>query len=235
MEMEGDKKISVWLNPLSFHEVDEPLASHIGKKPSLESVLNFLCSIDVSSKLEDLVLRYKEISKEPDRLLAPPVEEKILAKLVWPLRHAKASYVLGNYLGTIALCGMVSEMVALLLWEISRVSINGKKMEPEDEKGIFGSTFEKLGQERRVSILSTYNLINSSLVESFDLIRSKRRTYLHFYSADYSQISTDAIRVFHATVTVVVGAIGQGVKDGKLVLNIALLKYLEEKGLAVQV
>lgn len=226
--------IPVWLNPLAFHEIDEPWASQLCKQPTLESVVNFLCSTEVSSKLEDLILRYKEISKEPDRLFAPPAEEKILAKLVWPLRHAKASYVLGNYLGTIALCGMVSEMVALLLWEISQVTLNGKKMQPEDEKSVYGSTFEKLGQDRRISILSSYNLIDNSLVEKFNLIRLKRRKYLHFYSVDYSQISIDAIEVFHATVSIVVGVIGQGLNEGKLILNPALLKYLEEKGLAVQ-
>ena len=69
--------------------------------------------------MKSLIKRYKEISKEKVRFFAAPAEERILNKLVWPLRNAKASYMVGNYLGTIALCGMVSEMVAILLFDIS--------------------------------------------------------------------------------------------------------------------
>ena len=116
--------------------------------------MRFLCPANEPLNLDTILARYKEISTEPVRLFLAPAEQRILDKLVWPLRHAKASYMVGNYLSVIALCGMVAEMVAILLWEIADQQLNGQLMTNQDEKALFGSEFEKLGQERRVSILS---------------------------------------------------------------------------------
>jgi hypothetical protein len=58
--------------------------------------------------------------------------------------------MVGNYLAVIALCGMVAEMVAILHWELSEPKLNGQPM----------SAFEKLGQERRVRVLSAYGILS---------------------------------------------------------------------------
>src|SRR5438128_2592602 len=105
------------INPLSFLELDRPGPPTDPKVPSPESVLSFLCPDRATADVASLVKRYREISPEPVSLVAVPAEQRILDKLAWPLRHAKASYMVGNYLAVIALCGMVAEMVALLIWE----------------------------------------------------------------------------------------------------------------------
>jgi len=167
-----------------------------------------------------MISRYKTISVESIRLFAAPAENRILAKLVWPLRHAKACYMTGNYFGTMSLCGIIAGIIAILLFEISDFTINGKV--------ITGSEFEKLGQLGRVAILKTYNLIDDQLKNNFDLIRTKRRRYLHIYSQDHDELSGDVVEVFKATVTIVAKIIGQDVRDGKIVLNPALVRYLEK-------
>ena len=53
--------------------------------------------------------------------------------------------MLGNYAAVIAVCGMVAEMLAIFLWELSSVKL--------DEKLVFGCKFKKLRQERRVKML----------------------------------------------------------------------------------
>lgn len=229
--MAKDKLFKAWINPLAFFEVDEPWARTLSKTPDCKAVLRFICTPGIESNLESLINRYREISKEPKRLFAAPAEERILTKLVWPLRHAKACYMLGNYLGTISLCGMVAEMVVILIFEISNISINSKPLDKVAEVGLFGSRFEKLGQERRVAVLRAYNLIDDDLKSHFDKIREKRRQYLHLYSQDHDQLAPDAIEVFNATVTIVVNVIGQDIRDGKIILKPALLKYLEERGI----
>jgi len=188
----------------------------------------------VSSKPDNFVSRYKEISVESPRLHIAPYEEHILTKLIWPLRHAKACYMAGNYLGTISLCGMVAEMVAMLIFEISEPLVNGKPITREHEIGLFGCEFEKLGQERRIAVLKTYNLIDDQLQESFGLIRTKRRRYLHIYSQEHDTLPEDAVEVFKAAVSIVVKIIGQDVRDGAIVLNPTLLKYLEKQGIVEQ-
>ena len=168
--MSTDRLISGWVNPLAFLEVDEPWALMTKATPTLESVLRFLCPANERLDIETIVARYREISTEPVRLFLAPAEQRLLDKLVWPLRHAKASYMVGNYLATIALCGMVAEMVALLLWEIADPQINARPMSKEDEKALFGSEFERLGQGRRVGVLSAYNIVAPDVRQHFEQI-----------------------------------------------------------------
>jgi len=228
--MSEDKLIEVFVNPLQFLEIDEPWASLQKEEPSLDAVLRFICSPGIGSDLKSLIKRYREISVEKTRLFAAPNEQRILDKLVWPLRNAKAAYMCGNYLGTIALCGMVAEMVAILLFEIGQFRLNNKQMSEKDQVALFGRKFEKLGQDRRVQVLSAYGVIDEKLAEAFERIRATRNQYLHLWSQDHEQLPRDAISSFEAGVLLVVSAIGQNIKDGKLILNPALVNYLEQKG-----
>jgi hypothetical protein len=228
--MSDDKLIEVFLNPLQFLEIDEPWAPLQKEEPSLEAVLDFICIPGIGSDLKSLIKRYREISVEKTRLFAAPHEQRILDKLVWPLRNAKAGYMCGNYLGTIALCGMVAEMVAMLLFQITNFRLNNRPMSEKDQISVFGRKFEKLGQDRRVQILSAYGVIGKNLEEAFESIRITRNRYLHLWSQDHEQLPVDAVKSFEAAVLLVVSVIGQNIKDGKLVMNPALVRYLEQKG-----
>jgi hypothetical protein len=227
---EKNRLIDVWVNPLQFLEVDEPWAGLTNAELSPERVLDFLCTPGAGSDLATLVERYRAISQEPKRIFAAPIEPRILNKLIWPLRHAKASYMVGNYLGTISLCGMVAEMVAILLFEISEIRLNNAAMTVDDEKALFGSAFERLSQERRAEILRGYGLIDSEIKSAFDLIRTKRRRYLHLWSQDHDALPADAVATYNAAIALVIRAIGQDIDEGKLVLNPELVKYLERQG-----
>lgn len=225
-----DKLVNAFINPLAFHEIDEPWATDLNKSITLENVLEYLCTPGVNSEVEGFIERYKEISREKSRLFAAPVENRILEKLVWPLRHSKASYMTGNYLGTIALCGVVSEMVAILLYELSEFQISNRRLTSSDEKALWGSSFEKLGQEKRVEILHVCNIIDDETKGNFDLIRAMGKKYLHVWPQDSDTIPKDAVRTFNSAVTLVVKAMGQDIREGKIFLNPTLIKYLERKG-----
>jgi hypothetical protein len=223
------RPIKAWINPLAFVEVDLALPD----KPveaSLEAILRFLCPASTPSDPATLVNRYREISAEPVRLFAAPAEDRILDKLIWPLRHAKASYMVGNYLAVIALCGMVAEMVTLLMWEIAEVQLNGRDLCESDERALFGSTFERLGQERRIQVLSAYGLIDESTKGRFETPKDIRRRYLHLWSQDHESLPRDAVKAYYAAVALVATVIGQDVQDGRIVINNKLVKYLERKG-----
>jgi len=228
----GEGKIfQAWINPLAFIEVDKPWATIHANQPKLDAVVGFLCPPGMPADLDSLVARYKEISTEPVRLFAAPAEPRILEKLVWPLRHAKGSYVIGNYLAVIALSGMVAEMVAILVWEIGEITLGDHPMATAEQKALFGTTFERLGQERRVKILAAYDMIDEEAVNRFDTVRKIRRKYLHVWSQDHDALPTDSKTCFHAAVALVTSIIGQDIKDGKIVLNPRLVKYLEKQGL----
>jgi hypothetical protein len=222
---------NAWINPLAFLDVDQPWASSDTTTPTAETILSFLCPPGTPSDSASLIERYKRISTEPVRLFAAPTEPRILEKLVWPLRHAKASYIVGNNLAVVALCGMVSEMVALLLWQLTEAVLNGRPMNPDDEAALFGSSFERLGQERRIRVLTAYGVVTPEVVAMFDTIRVIRRRYLHLWSQDHERLPDDAVACFHAAIGLVVTAVGQDIKEGALVLNPKLVKYLERQGM----
>lgn len=226
--MSGQGTFPGWINPLSFLEAEEIAAGRAAGPLTCDSILDFLRQpgIDTSQVLD----RYKEIDGGTSRLWIAPAEPRILDKLVWPLRHAKASYLTGNYLSVVALCGMVAEMVALLRWEIAEVSINGVPMTEQDEVALFGSTFEKLGQERRQRVLRAYGLIDASLDSKFTEIRTRRRKYLHLWSQDHDQLPPDARVSFDAAVALVISILGQETRNGGVVLSDPLKKYLARTG-----
>jgi hypothetical protein len=222
--------MNAWINPLAFLDVDGPRVPDAPEQPSPQNVLEFICPPGTASDVAALVARYQEIASEPVALAVVPAEQRILDKLVWPLRHAKASYMVGNYLAVIALAGMVAEMVALLRWELAEISLNGRPMTSDDEKALFGTAFERLGQERRLQVLFAYGLIDAAAKGRFDTIKETRRGYLHLWSQDHESLPKDAIKSYHAAVALVATTIGQDFRDGKIVISQPLVKYLERHG-----
>ena len=223
-----------FVNPLAYFEVDEPWAPALKLAPTLEGLMEFLCTPGAGSGLDTVVSRYKEVSVEPVRLSVPPAEPEILAKLVFPLRHAKGSYALGNYLGTIALCGMVAEMLAILLYETAPLSVGDARLSKNGEKRLLGRSFEKLGQERRISVLQVMGRVSPDDAKTLHRVRAIRNKYLHYYSQTHEELASDAREAYLKTVELACMAIGQDVQDGKILLRPELVSYLLNKGLGDQ-
>jgi hypothetical protein len=220
----------VFVNPLAFLEADEPWASQLKRDITVEHILKFACVPGVSRKAPDIVSRYKRISVEEPRLFAAPAEARLLERLIWPLRNAKGSFMLGNYLGCISLCGMVAEMAAILVFDLSDFTVNGAPLDDARQVAMFGSRFERLGQERRVGVLWANRLIDDSLRNAFDKIRTIRRNYLHLWSASHASLEDDAVECFKSAVLIVVSALGLSVSNGKLVFRPKVLEYLRKHG-----
>lgn len=219
---------SVYVNPMMFFGLDDPFGDTAA---TAEGVLAALVSPGTDASVDAMRARAKALTEGSGGIFAAPHEKHILEKLVWPLRHAKASYCLGNYLGTIALVGMVSEMVAMTWFEATPFVINGNPMDDEAQKAVWGSTFEKLGQDRRVTILRAYGVINDDLRKSFDEVRLIRRKYLHLASQGHDRIEDDARAAFGHGIRQVAKLIGQDVRDGKILLSPVMVRYLSSRGL----
>lgn len=225
--------MQAFVNPLAFLEVDEPWASVFKKDVAAEDVLRFLCAPGTPSDILSVVERYREISLEGEnRIFVTPAIEPILQKLIWPLRHAKGAYALGNYIGTIALCGMVAEMLTIFTFEISAAfltrSAGAAEMTIENQRLLFGTDFERLGQERRTQVLLAMNWIDSNVKAQYDAVRVLRRRYLHLFSQEHARVAEDAVSSFLATVKLLRSTLGLEVKEGKVMLRPQVLRYLEE-------
>lgn len=223
----GNETIPAYINPLAFIELEMPL---LEKTLTAESILRYVCA-PVAPDGVAIAARYREINALSDSLFFAPAESNILEKLVWPLKHAKSSYIVGNYLGSISLCGMVAEMISILLFEISELSVNGQPLDDDHQKKLFGSSFEKLAQERRVQVLKSFKVIDEPVAKAFTEIRLIRRQYLHLWSKEHARIAEDARNCFRASMELVLRTLSQQIIDGKIRLNPLLTRYLRKLGL----
>lgn len=213
-----------WINPLTFLDAENP------ETLNAEAVLRFLCTPGTDWDVAAVASRYRQIDDTEVRLFFAPAEQQILKKLIWPLREAKAAYMIGSYLGTVALCGMVAEMVAVLAFNITKVRLNDRPMTEQDQEALFGRHFERLGQERRVRVLGAYGLIADEQRKAFDAIRVARNRYLHHWSATHDDLAETARSAYGAALKLVVWVIGQQFRDGAVLLNPKLVEYLRELG-----
>ena len=213
-----------WINPLKCPEID---FSPDGEVPTAEQLFDYVCAPELGRAA--FVSRYREVASI-DTLFLAPNERRILEKLVWPLRNAKGSYALGNYLGCIALCGMVGEMVAVLVWDISKVSLQNRPMDESAQKNLLGATFEKLGQERRTRVLRALGLITEEVADVFDGLRGIRNKYLHVFSQPHGELADHAKVAYKHASKLVETIIGAKVSEnGTAVLREDLAKYLTER------
>ena len=226
--MFNEGKLPGWINPLAFAAAEWRLSDEADSIDA-DELLSFLRPPRTTSDIKGLVERYRKISAKEEKLRVVPAEPGILEKLVWPLRNAKASYVLGNNLAVVALCGVVAEMVSVLLLRLAKTELKGKALEEPD-----GATFEEcvetLRQADREKILGSHGIVSEEVIQMFRTIRTRRRGYLHRWSQDHACLAKDAEECYGAATGLVVVAIGQDFSDGKFMLNPKLAEFLQQEG-----
>ena len=154
-------------------------------------------------------------------LAVAPNEQEGLERIVWPLRQARAAYMVGNYLSVIALCGMVGEMAAILLWKLSESKIDQEKKKID---------FEGLPHVHRIKTLVKHEIITPENKRPFTEVKNIRNRYLHRWSEDHGRLSTDARKICLETEKLVEIAMGASFQDGKVVLPSELIEYLKKHG-----
>ena len=131
-------QVPVWINPLDLLDAQDD-------EPTTETMMRAMCAPGVASDTQSVRARYQEITEVQPTLFAPPADDRILNQLIWPLRYAKASYVVGNYLGTISLAGIVAEMTAILMFDLLEPHVGDRPMGEAEQKQMFGRSFQELG------------------------------------------------------------------------------------------
>ncbi|MGI0040678.1 MAG: hypothetical protein ACRD94_01795, partial [Nitrosopumilaceae archaeon] len=144
--MSKDISLIASVNPLIFIDADDRF--HFGNpiKLTAESVLRYICSETFIPEMDNIKKSYAWITEKATRLFVVPAEFKILQKMIHPLKNAIGSYMLGNALETIALCGTVTEMITIFLFEISELTLDGKTVTSEEDARINLEKFERFGQ-----------------------------------------------------------------------------------------
>lgn len=156
-----------------------------------------------TNRCNNLLKRNDRFRKEVASLNALPFNPDLHAKVIAPLKQAYGAFVTGNYLSTLAQCGMIGEMIAIFDFEVGASSSKAQPIDPKKNKPITLKRFEELGQEARVSILLHNKFIDSSCVQSLNKIRKKRNRCLHLWSHSHQQIENDAYQVLCETIKLI--------------------------------
>ena len=206
------------------------------KGTECENILMDFCLPSVKSDVTSIKERYEEITQKETAISIVPAENKILQNIIWPIKHAKVSYCLENYLGTIALCGMAAEMLAILIFEVHNIQVSSYPINKSKDiqKGLFGNTFEKLGQERRVNILFAYGVIDDKDKSIFSLVRKTRNKYLHLYSDNHLSIKSDALKLYASITLLFRNIIGLEIRNGAVKLNSSFVIYFRKVGIITE-
>lgn len=228
----GEHNVNVWVNPLIFFGAEFRPNGLVPEETSYNTMMGFLCRPGIGSQVADLVRRYNEISIERNRLPIAPGEPHLLDRLIWPLRDAKASYVVGNYLGTIALCGMVGEMAAVLAFDMHNEATDPVRYDVKRQSELFGRPFERLGQDRRINVLASLGVISAETRDLFESVRTRRNRYLHDWSKGHAAITDDAIACYDACLDFVAAVLGMRIDAGRLVFREEVFLYLNKHGVA---
>lgn len=223
-----DQTIPVFVNPFVFLKADERYSQ--GQEITEQDILEFVSSDGIVPEIKNFINHYKTIEKDIPKAFAIPAEDQIITKLVKPLQQAISSFMLGNFLSTISMCGFVAEMITVFLYETSNITINQEKVS-KVEKKLFGRDFEKLGQERRLDVLRGFSVIDEKTWEKFNEVRVYRNKYLHRFTEKHEQIAPDASEIFHKTLELFLFVFEQKIIDGKVHYGPNVVRYLKEKGI----
>ena len=152
-----------------------------------QSFIQLACRQRGNFSLKHLKAQYKRITCAEGRyeLRTIPEEERILQRLVWPLRDAKVAFMVGNYLGTIAMAGVLAETVTMLHFELQAPDLDQQRVRGAFAAERESGDFESLDQVKRVAVLKRLKLLTKSQVDWLGQIRSIRSRQLHLLSLNF--------------------------------------------------
>ena len=228
----SDEAIPVFLNPLAFLKLDVPWSPSDSDPVTADDVIEFMCPPTVARDIAAITARYKQISTEDVRLSLAPNEDRIMTAIVWPLRHAKAGFLTGNFAGTVSLSGSVAEASAILLFDVQKPTLKGGEIAKGDQEGLFGKPYDRLTQYRRIRVLQTLGLTTDDAHTRFERLRTTRNTYVHPTSKKEREPEADAVQAYRDAVWLACFVIGQDFEGGRLKIRQSLLDYLKRGGAA---
>ena len=171
--------------------------------PTHEHLLEYLCSLDVDSSMPALRNRYDDVSEADNEITLTFEESGIKENLVGPLRQAKTNYILGNYVSSIVLSGIIAEKVALFIY---------KKYITDEAKC---EDFNNLYQPERVNRLKRLGYIDGQIEKDLRYLVEARKSYLHHWNTPEARTAERAVQAYATATRLFLSAINIKFKDGK--------------------
>lgn len=230
MESKEERLVQGWIRPLSMPSIQILPSERPVDKIDPARLVQDLCRDNSPDVLEKVKKRYLRLSTQDLDIFIVPAENVILDKIVWPLITAKQAFCLTNFIGCIALCGMVCEMAIVFIYDLGASLWDISCLDHQYQHIFIDRKFERLGQKRRINELLKLGAISDKFAKDAHTVREIRRGYLHFLSKDYSKSEKDAYEVYTAAFRVIKPLVALPLgKKGKLVVPSHLKTYLESK------
>lgn len=190
--------------------------------------------ISPKSITPDMLERYTKMSPEelyiPFTLAKP---EKIEQRITAPLVSAKRLGCIGEFLASIALSGLVGEMLAILIWDLNaagRMDTGGAIIK---DQRLIGEGFSKLKQSQRISMLQAFGYVSSINIGLFKELAERRNNLLHGWtdSMTRNQIEQSVIRSYSCATLLMKDVLGIKLADaGSLKVDEKVMMYLQKNG-----
>ncbi|MBU0509866.1 hypothetical protein KKH27_13670 [bacterium] len=191
--------------PFVFEKLEMVRATHSGRVSS-KDILDYYSGIDESYNRSSVEARYNDLVHVDGSIFALPKHDRFLATFAIPLKFAKVNYLLGNYQGTIALCGFIGEMCTVFIYDFAHWCSKRKNGRKYD---IPIQSFERKGQKSRVEKLTSFGLINEAYAKSFTRLNDIRNEHVHGYRIFSKELQHDAKEAYGLAVRILLVAIGQ--------------------------
>lgn len=230
-------EIPIYMAPLSFDTLDKDVTIDDSKAPT-EALNDFVRKVLNNEARPLLVLqqRYAEISSPRSRPAFSLYDEPymvpnhpyIMGHIIRPLREAKLCYVLGMPVACIAQAGLVGEMVALWKFKMVDFRVDGQPIDEQYQQDSFVSTFDKLGQERRVRALKAAARLDDETFNAFNRLSECRRKYMHFIITTDKDPDADAREAYRQACFLVNKTFGLGFENGKIRYDPAVMAFIQD-------
>lgn len=182
------------------------------------------------TSLSDKILyRYLETTNSNLYMGIVPHTDTIADRLIDPLTCAKREYCLGEYISTIALCGIVGEMIALMIWKMNDVKLNTKQIDDKSEINIFGKSFEELDQYRRINILFEFKFITEKQRKLLDELRIIRTPHLHRWKKGEIDLKANALKAYSISFSLFKEIANISYTADKVTMNPLLLNFINNE------
>lgn len=238
MVEDGDKMVASFA-PFSFGRFSSEKQSgtfdRSVKEIELFDILNFItkpekyCTEQINDNNKVITLnnnvyanRLEELHTD-DEFMFIPYEKNLFEKIVWPLKNAKLLYMLNSHIGTISLCGLICEMMVLLIYEIYLIKNSALKIDDKIK------SFEKVSQSERIKKLQHIK-IYEDILDDFSYIRKVRNDYIHGFYIEYNNIKNDAKNVYMRTHKILHSFVKPTSDNKSWEFSKDFIFYLEKKG-----
>ena len=179
--------------------------------------------------------RYDRVSAPEDYIPFMPYESEIVANIIMPLISAKRMFCIGEFIASIGLCGIVSEMLAVLIWELNKdnVKIKGIEISSKNETVLFGKDMQSQGQKKRIQILRELGFVDQVVFDYFDQVREERNRFLHLWDITIKINEEEKAEESLKNIILLAQKVFDiKTENGKPYFNQAITDYLQKKKLS---